>query len=324
MNSFKIRLIDMIRRLAVVSLVLSGQFLISGCSDSGDSVQPKGAATVSLTVNGFDALTSGSYEAWVVEQATYSSLGKFNLNANGDVVDLQGQPITQFASPADLSIASRIAITIEPAGDNNSIPSAVEVLSGMITSDTIQLGFKVDYTGRSGNYVVITPSDGGGRTFSPNPDTTRPFCGFWFISKPWGEPEIGLSLNSPPAGWKYEGWLLHPTLGWISTGKFSDKLLADDANMYLDNLDPITVDSFFHFPGEDFLVNQPSNLPPGTFPLDVRGSMVFVTLEPEPDNSPEPFEWFVLYCHTVANDVPNNVSIALDTPDMPTATAILK
>ena len=39
-------------------------------------------------------------------------------------------------------------------------------------------------------------------------------------------------------------------------------------------------------PGEDFFNNAPTG---ETFPLDVRGRMVVISVEPVPDNSPAPF-----------------------------------
>ena len=39
-------------------------------------------------------------------------------------------------------------------------------------------------------------------------------------------------------------------------------------------------------PGEDFFLNAPVG---ETFPLDVRGRMVVISVEPVPDDSPAPF-----------------------------------
>ena len=39
-------------------------------------------------------------------------------------------------------------------------------------------------------------------------------------------------------------------------------------------------------PGEDFLLNAPTG---ETFPLDLRGRKVVISIEPSPDNSPNPF-----------------------------------
>ena len=40
------------------------------------------------------------------------------------------------------------------------------------------------------------------------------------------------------------------------------------------------------FPGEDFLINAPEGL---TFPLDLSGQVVVISVEPTPDTSPKPY-----------------------------------
>jgi hypothetical protein len=40
------------------------------------------------------------------------------------------------------------------------------------------------------------------------------------------------------------------------------------------------------FPGEDYLINAPMGV---TFPTDLAGATVVISIEPEPDNSPAPF-----------------------------------
>ncbi|MFQ5607619.1 MAG: hypothetical protein ACE5GA_06710, partial [Candidatus Zixiibacteriota bacterium] len=178
--------------------------------------------------------------------------------------------------------------------------------------------------------VMITPSDGGGDIFAgpSSPDTSNPFGGLWFVSKPWGVPEFGLSpsMNPPPAGWTYEGWYMRPDGTFLSTGRFSDVLKVDDRAPYK-NADPsLNVDSLLSlwtFPGEDFLQNAPMGW---TFPLDVHtpGSMAFVTLEPEPDLSPAPFLHLTAYCKELTPAMVSNVQYPLDTPPLPSGVAVLK
>ena len=40
------------------------------------------------------------------------------------------------------------------------------------------------------------------------------------------------------------------------------------------------------FPGEDYLMNAPSGL---SFPTDLAGGTAVISIEPYPDNSPNPF-----------------------------------
>jgi len=110
-------------------------------------------------------------------------------------------------------------------------------------------------------------------------------------------------------------------MNFISTGKFTDVTKKDENNGYLSNVDSAYVDSFWHYPGEDFLTNAPAG---ETFPLDVRGGMAFVTLEPEPDNSAMPFMPFILFCKNIDSSLVSNHAYPLDTPPMPSGQAILK
>jgi len=41
-----------------------------------------------------------------------------------------------------------------------------------------------------------------------------------------------------------------------------------------------------NFPGEDYLQNAPAGL---TFPLNLQGQKIVLTIEPNPDNDPKPF-----------------------------------
>ncbi len=289
---------------------------------------------MSVTFDGFDSLKTELYEAWVVTDGQYTSLGKFNLRFSGAIVDTLGVGITKFAFPREISAPSRIAITVEPNPDLDSLPSAIEILTGDIanvSSNALGLSFKYSFAGRKsrgGNFMLISPSNGGGHTFlDDGPDVSDGFSGLWFISKSWGTPETGLFFDSlAPTGWMYEGWLLYPGFGFISTGKFSDGVKADQSAFYYDT---VGFDTAFHYPGEDFFQNTPSGL---SFPLDVRGAMpgamTFITLEPDPDNSPMPFMApkmpFILYCSDIVDTMKSNFVYPLTMPDFGSATVTLK
>lgn len=88
-------------------------------------------------------------------------------------------------------------------------------------------------------------------------------------------------LPTLPTGWVYEGWVVGDA-GPISTGTFTEFNAVDSGNPYSgteNNAGP-------PIPGEDFLLNAPAG---ETFPLDIRGRTVVISLEPNPDNSPAPF-----------------------------------
>jgi hypothetical protein len=70
---------------------------------------------------------------------------------------------------------------------------------------------------------------------------------------------------------------------------------ADDASPYSD-----VQQSAPPFPGEDFLLNAPDGL---TFPVDLSDSTVVVSIEPEPDDSADPF-----LLKPLAGEVPSNAA----------------
>jgi hypothetical protein len=101
----------------------------------------------------------------------------------------------------------------------------------------------------------------------------------WFLSLASGAPAAGLTLPTLPAGWMYEGWAVvngRP----LTTGRFLNARAADNAAPYSGPL------AGPPFPGEDYLRNAPTGV---TFPLDLRGATVAITVEPEPDDGPGPF-----------------------------------
>jgi len=113
--------------------------------------------------------------------------------------------------------------------------------------------------------------------------------GVWFVHL-GSPPTAGLS-NLPVLrrGWHYEGWVLQPTTGGgyraYSTGKF---LRADSADF--DGAGPFAgnVGTAYNFPGQDFVRGT-------VIPNLLNSGFVFrVSIEPSPDNSPEPFSLTLL------------------------------
>jgi hypothetical protein len=91
----------------------------------------------------------------------------------------------------------------------------------------------------------------------------------------------GLDLPQLPAGWIYEGWTVIDGMP-VTSGKFD--ITSGEVDMYdgyssQENPGP-------PFPGEDYLMNAPRGL---TFPTDISGGIAVISVEPYPDNSPEPF-----------------------------------
>ena len=58
------------------------------------------------------------------------------------------------------------------------------------------------------------------------------------------------------------------------------------------------------YPGEDFVTNAPTGL---TFPTDLTGNTIVVSIEPSPDNSVAPFQLKPLVKETPAGAMPMEV-----------------
>ena len=242
--------------------------------------------TFRLTISGLEPLSDGLlYEGWAIIDGNPITTGKFNVK-NGSIVDALGNEISNgdFDVSQDLSAASRIVITVEPKGDNDTIPADTKILSGDVTGNTANLTVEAilgSFSKASGKYILATPTNG---------DNTNELSGIWFLD-PAAGPSAGLNLPTLPAGWKYEGWaVINGTP--VTSGKFTVLSAADESALFSGPLDGPP------FPGEDYLQNAPAGL---TFPTDLSSQKVVVSIEPEPDDSSAPFT-----LKPLAGDVPAN------------------
>ena len=250
--------------------------LVAACTDS--TATPEGQM-LALSVSGLQPLASGfHYEGWAIIGTTPVSTGKFNVDAQGNIVTLTGAPVAGgvFRADRDLRGASAIVITIEPTGDTDALPTSTHYLGGAVVggSATLTVGASQalgnDFNAATGKYVLATPTTA---------TTTDEKSGLWFIDLSSGNPAAGLSLPTLPAGWKYEGWAVINGVP-VSTGTFTAVNAADDRKLFSGPL------AGPPFPGEDFIVAAPSGL---TFPTNLAGGTAVVSIEPSPDDSPSPF-----------------------------------
>lgn len=263
--------INMKLRLLLSLVLISG--LLTACSTSSDS----SSDSLSLELNGVETLQNGyHFEGWVLINGSPITTGKFNVDANGNLVTLSGSTIPngEFKVEADLSSATAFILSIEPSGDVDAIPAETHHLAGDISNGRSTLSFAhgaslgSDFTSATGSYILATPSDD---------DNTNENSGLWFLD-PSG-PSATLSLPILPAGWRYEGWAVSAGTP-ISTGTFTSVSGADAfAGFSGTNATP-------PFPGEDFLLNAPSGL---NFPLDLAGGVAVISIEPYPDDSSAPY-----------------------------------
>ena len=256
-------------------MLLIGAIGLQSCKkDDPVTPQPTPAATtkaITLNFTGLEDLGPNYvYEGWIMVNGTPKSAGIFTVNASG------APSATTFQLPiTDVDAATAYILTIEPANDPNPAPSDVHVLAGNFSGTSASLSVNhpaalgTDFTTATGGYMLATPTDGG--------SMTNESSGVWFID-PAG-PSASLNLPVLPAGWKYEGWaVINGTP--VSTGTFLSTSGADDSGIYsgMTMAPP--------FPGEDFLTNAPAGL---TFPTDLIGQTIVISIEPSPDNSTNPF-----------------------------------
>ena len=310
-----------------LGLVGIGLLAVSGCSGEDDSARRQVSLVFAemMVDQRMFIDNNGMLELWAVKRNAYTSLGSFRINFNGRPVDLDGDLIDHFESDFDLFDAARLVVTFESssAGQRAGAGTGPEIMSGLITGNSFELDNGAAFQGVLGQYLIVTPSDGGGIPDTVAEDETNPNCGIWFTARDWGRPGPGLGLPVAPEGWIYEGWLMHDHMEFLSMGQFDSINVLDDNNIYLASEERLYAESTYHFPGEDFLVNAPEGL---TFPFDVRGSMTFVTMEPIPDNDPDnPFMIMTLFCKTIPMEIETTTkSMQLDAPPLPHATATLK
>ncbi|MFD1552892.1 hypothetical protein DNU06_07990 [Putridiphycobacter roseus] len=228
---------------------------------------------LALNINGLENLGStAKYEGWIIVDGDAISTGVFEVNDAGEM-----STTTFEVNQKDLEDASTFVLTIEPANDTDPKPSAIHILGGEFSGEnaTLTIGHEAaignDFTTSNGAYLLATPTDGA---------MNNENSGVWFIDNRSGSAVAGLDLPTLPAGWNYEGWaVINGTP--VSTGTFLSATGADASAPFSS-----TLASAPAFPGEDFLINAPSGL---TFPTDLAGKTIVVSVEPSPDNSANPF-----------------------------------
>ncbi|MDX1591398.1 MAG: anti-sigma factor [Balneolaceae bacterium] len=260
-------------RISLTILVLG--FTIAACSTNTESLDSE----LRLQFSGLETLQNGfHYEGWLILDDGPITTGKFNVNANGDIVDLDGNPNADgvFTVMDEIGSASAFVLTIEPAGDVDDIPADTHHLAGSISNGMGNLSLShsaslgSSFSNSTGEYILATPTDG----VNDNENS-----GIWFLNPTSGSAVAGLNLPTLPDGWRYEGWAVYDGIP-LTTGTFTSTSEADAFNDFsgLQGSPP--------FPGEDFLMNAPGGV---MFPIDLAGGVAVISIEPFPDDSPAPF-----------------------------------
>ena len=260
----------MIKKMIIGVLAL-GLFATS-CSNDDDN-SSSNLDTLTLNLSGLEVLGSNFvYEGWIIVNGSPVTTGRFT-----SVTFPQN-----FAIDADqLANATAFVLSIEPAVDSDPLPAPTKVLRGEFNGNSANVNTSLigDLINVSGTFFLRTPTD---ETMPGNPNNMNDENGVWF-GTPGTPPTANLVLPdlSTNPGWTYEGWVIGES-GPISTGRFTDFGDRDDFS----NFSGVEFNQGPPVPGEDFFLNPPTG---ETFPLDVRGRTVVISLEPVPDDSPAPF-----------------------------------
>ena len=219
-----------------------------------------------------DLGTSAVYEGWVMVNGAPVSTGKFS-------VDNMGYPSQDiFMVDANSADLSAFILSIEPNPDPDPAPSMTKLLGGNFSNGSASLltdhpaALNNDFASAMGQFIVSVPTmtEGDGSSYHN---------GIWWLDPSGATPTASLDLPTLPAGWVYEGWVVstNPTLMPMSTGTFTNPMMADSDGPGITAGANITMAP--PFPGQDY-INPPTNL---------LYKMAVISIEPSPDNSPEPF-----------------------------------
>lgn len=259
----------------VLILAIATFISFTSCSDD-DNEPTTGDLTLNLT--GLEELGSDFvYEGWLIVDGNPVSTGVFS-----SVVF----PQTFTVGISDLNSASKFVLSIEPKVDSDPAPAATKVLAGDFSGNSASVTSTAivgDFSASTGKYILATPTDN---------DVTNEASGVWFLDNSSGSPAVGLSLPTLSDGWKYEGWVVMNGTP-VSTGTFLDPAMADDnaaTSPYKG-----TVGDGPGYPGEDYVMGTAAGI---TFPTDLKGTTIVISVEPNPDNSATPYTLKPL-AHTV-------------------------
>lgn len=263
----------------LIILCAIGPFLFVSCDDD-DNDEPT-SSNLTLNLTGLEDLGEDyTYEGWIMVDGAPVSTGTFDVDASSS--------LSQTTFEVDMEMlegATAFVLSIEPVPDSDPAPSNTKILGGEFSGSSASVtishaaAFGTSFTGASGGFILATPT-------TSNVDDNE--AGVWFLNNTTDPMSAGftdLPDLSGLAGWTYEGWAVIDGTP-VSTGTF-DMASGADSNASTSSFKGTDGDGPA-YPGEDFIMNAPSGL---TFPADLtaEGSMIVVSVEPVPDNSPLPF-----------------------------------
>ena len=292
-------------------IILLLLLMVPGCGETPSEFRPLPAALGDLrgVAMGFERLQpldQGIYSAWLrLEKGDRVGIGTFNVNSNGQPIDKQGSVIDRFTASETLFSAISILIAIEPTGAIQDAPSEAVILQGPFIDGiaTMAVPFPPGIGEATGSYRVFTPTDG------PN---TNEGSGVWAANAN-GEPTLALAdINNL---YMFEHFMVINGIP-LTMGRFKTTDTRDLRNPWSG---PLT-DTAPAVPGEDFVANAPAGF---TFPADLSGSRLLVTLEALYGDRVEPSQLIVLEGTLPAVVGGEIIQLTNQTANFPTGTAVI-
>jgi hypothetical protein len=312
--------LNMSLRIAVAGMLTVTAF--SGCSDDDNGSGPPPGQEISLALDGFPVSTpeEGNYELWISfagtgpRHDTAQSMGKFRVNADGQVVKPDGSPNPFEGHDHVWQLAVDSFITLEPAEDSDPGPSLPGIVAGDIVnrhatmdiSGDDAIGFSFDTA--AGSLILATPSTS---------DATDETEGIWFTA-PSGTTGALTLPNLPMDGpWIYEAWTSNGVYGVASLGRFYIvNGPDDDGSGPLDGTGGRIDQLGYNFPGSDF--------PFDGLRLSLSPGEAFITIEPTNyADGLGPFILTVLQAQWGASSAGTPISMTNLSSSLPTASLSL-
>lgn len=276
----------MIKKMFLALLAIAT--FTTSCSNDDDNSGPL-TSNLTLNLQGLEPLGSDYvYEGWIIVNGAPVSTGTFSNVSSAQVFSINTE---------QLNSATTFVLSIEPTVDPDPAPADTKVLVGDFSGQSANLNSTIvaDFASASGTYILATPTDA---------DMTNEASGVWFLDNSSGSPVAGLNLPELSAGWQYEGWVVFDGTP-VSTGTFLDTAMAD-ANAATSPFKG-TEGNGPGYPGEDYLVGSAAGV---TFPTDLKGRTVVISVEPWPDNSAAPFALKPL-AHMVPTNAADHTAITM-------------
>jgi hypothetical protein len=296
--------------------------VLLGCGSGDEATGPSGSSSITLTLNGLEPLSGGlNYQAWAVVGTEANPWGYplvlFNIDEEGQMVDPVADTLVSgpFHAALEPSSIRGFGISLEVTEKLLSYSSSTFILGGELLQGVAELStepwpaFGLSLVTAGGEFILSTPTDS---------DPENELSGIWFLDPSASPATPGLNLPEAPIGWEYEAWVVLDDQP-LSMGKFLDPAGPDSDNPYSGS------SAAPPLPGEDFLTGAPAGI---TFPLDLSGRTVLVTLEPRGDWDVEPevpFFLRILEGEVPAEGAPQTLySLTSLTDQLPTGTATVQ